>query len=88
MQTNVMKPYSRATILLCVISLLGSSNAAPNPDVKLDVKFDVDGKEVIRATHPKGSEPWAMIDIDNTGTFYSSTMQKERLKSIRYLIQF
>ena len=74
-----MEPYSRATIVLCVISLLGSSNAAPNPDVKLDVKVNVDGKEVIHATHPKGAEARAIIDIENTGTFDSSTMQKERL---------
>ena len=61
--------FPRATIVLCVFLLAGWSNEAPNPDVSLDIKVGVNGKEVIHATHPKGWIP---------GTFYSFFYAKRK----------
>jgi len=50
-----------------MFSLLESSNGAPKPDVKLDLKVNVDGQEVIHETHPKMSNPRTMFDKESTG---------------------
>ena len=56
MNAMMWSKYSSASATVMLILLLLASNGSTNPGVKVNVKVDVDGKELIRASHPKNPE--------------------------------
>merc|ERR1711909_135931 len=56
MNAMMWSKYSSASATVMLILLLLASNGSTNPDAKVDVKVNVDGKEVIHASHPKKPE--------------------------------
>ena len=72
-----MVSFSRATIIFLILSsFLLQCYGIPNPKLKVDVKVDINGKEVIHETHPKAAKARMMMDSKAEGTFPSNTVQK------------
>ena len=72
-----MKSFCRAILVsLLLTSLLLQCFGIPNPKLKVDVKVDINGKEVIHETHPKAAKARMMMDSKAEGTFPSNTVQK------------
>ena len=72
-----MKSFCRAILIsLLLTSLLLQCFGIPNPKLKVDVKVDINGKEVIHETHPKAAKARMMMDSKAEGTFPSNTVQK------------
>ena len=76
MNAMMWSKYRSASATVMLILLLLASNGSTNPDVKVDVKVNVDGKEVIHASHPKKPET-SMEDAKPTGTYFNMNSPPE-----------